>query len=122
MLCFGIDFRKIEFIFDGSKIDFSKIKTNFWKSDIFFQAWILTKSDELQKNFYNEKALEIYQLLPCNRTKPKDEQPFIKHGLMMLHTGMKTSYLELSESYFIRFAYQLRLRFLFIKSKREQCK
>ena len=30
--------------------------------------------------------------------------------------------LELSESYFIRFAYQLRLRFLFIKSKREQCK
>ena len=81
-MCFGIDFRKIESIFDGSRIDFSKIKTNFSKIVIFSKKQILTRSDELQKNFYNEKALEIYQLLPCNRTRLKDEQSFIKHGLL----------------------------------------
>ena len=82
IFCFGIDFWIIESIFDGSRIDFSKIKTNFSKIVIFSKKRILTRSDELQKNFYNEKALEIYQLLPCNQTRPKDKQPFIKHGLL----------------------------------------
>ena len=81
-ICFGIDFLEIESIFDGSTIDFSEIKTIFFENTNFGKYQILKRSDELQKNFYNEKALEIYQLLPCNWTRPKDEQPFIKHGLM----------------------------------------
>ena len=84
IFCFGIDFWIIESIFDGSRIDFSKIKTNFSKIVIFSKKRILNRSDELQKNFYNGKALEIYQLLPCNRTKLKDKQPFIKHGLVSM--------------------------------------
>ena len=82
MLCFGIDFLIIESIFDGSRIDFSKNQNKLVKDCNFSKKRILTRSDELQKNFCNEKALEIYQLLPCNRTKLKDKQPFIKHGLM----------------------------------------
>ena len=54
----------------------------------------MTRSDELQKNFYNEKALEIYQLLPCNRTKLKDKQPFIKHGLVSVLNVNKKEKLE----------------------------
>ena len=84
IFCFGIDYWIIESIFDGSRIDFSRIKTNFSKIVIFSKKRILTRSDELQKNFYNEKALEICQLLPCNRTKLKDKSPFIKHGLPYL--------------------------------------
>ena len=47
-------FWKNDIIFNGFWwfiIDFSQIKTNSWISTNFLKYWILTKSDEIKKNF-----------------------------------------------------------------------
>ena len=50
-MCFGIDILKIELIFDGSRIDFSKIKTNYEKMEII-KFW---RSQMSYKDFSNWK-------------------------------------------------------------------
>ena len=50
----GSIFWKNDIIFNGFWwfiIDFSQIKTNSWISTNFLKYWILTKSDEIKKNF-----------------------------------------------------------------------
>ena len=58
-----------------------EIKTNVGN---FRHYQILRKSDEIKKNFFNKKVSEIHKYLAGNWTRPKDEVPYIRDGLMYL--------------------------------------
>ena len=57
ILCFGIDICKLESIFDGSGIDFPKIKTKLKKMWKFWNYQILKLSDGGHKNYKRRKDL-----------------------------------------------------------------
>ena len=71
-------------VFNGSGSIF-QIKTNLGN---FRNYEILRKSEEIKRNFFNKKASDIHKYFPGNWTRPNDEVPYIRDGLM-------TSYLNL---------------------------
>ena len=62
---------------------FSEIKTNLGNSRNFRNFEILRKSDKIKENFYNKKASELRKYLAGNWTRPNDEVPTIRHGLLV---------------------------------------
>ena len=70
-ICFGIDFKKIELIFDGSWIDFFKIKTKIEKIVKILNYQILKLCEFVQENFKRRKALYMWHLVGASGTPPK---------------------------------------------------
>ena len=80
-------FGKKDFIFDGFlwfRIDFQKCKQRFRNFENSRNCWILTKSDKLQKNFFNENALELHIVHPRNWTNQKSNVTSIRDDLLLM--------------------------------------
>ena len=78
-------FRKNIFILDGFlwfRIDFQKCKQSLEILEIFRNCRILTKSDELRRNFFNKNALGLQIILPRNRTKCKSNMTSNRDDLL----------------------------------------
>ena len=57
-----------------------QIKTNLGN---FRNYEILRKSEEIKRNFFNKKASDIHKYFPGNWTRPNDEVPYIRDGLVL---------------------------------------
>ena len=78
-------FRKNIFILDGFlwfRIDFQKCKQSLEILEIFRNCGILTKSDNLGKNFFLKHASELQNVLACNSTNWKSNMTPIRDGLI----------------------------------------
>ena len=42
----------------------------------------MRKSEEIKRNFFNKKASDIHKYFPGNWTRPNDEVPYIRDGLI----------------------------------------
>ena len=65
-------------VFNGS----GSIVRNQNKSWKFRNYEILRKPDSKKRNFINKKASDIHKYFPGNWTRPNDEVPYIRDGLM----------------------------------------
>ena len=65
-------------VFNGS----GSIVRNQNKSWKFRNYEILRKSEEIKRNFFNKKASDIHKYFPGNWTRPNDEVPYIRDGLV----------------------------------------
>ena len=78
----GIDisgkWRLFSMVFNGS----GSIVRNQNKSWKFRNYEILRKSEEIKRNFFNKKASDIHKYFPGNWTRPNDEVPYIRDGLL----------------------------------------
>ena len=78
----GIDisgkWRLFSMVFNGS----GSIVRNQNKSWKFRNYEILRKSEEIKRNFFNKKASDIHKYFPGNWTRPNDEVPYIRDGLV----------------------------------------
>ena len=84
----GIDisgkWRLFSMVFNGS----GSIVRNQNKSWKFRNYEILRKSEEIKRNFFNKKASDIHKYFPGNWTRPNDEVPYIRDGLMMVGSSL----------------------------------
>ena len=114
-------FLKNIFIFDGFlwfRIDFQKCKQSLEILKIFRNCRILTKTDNLGKNFFLKHASELQNVLACNSTNWKSNMTPIRDGLTFrppvfpstpmifglcnfgLGTGAKTRFCQTCRYYF----------------------
>ena len=88
----GIDisgkWRLFSMVFNGS----GSIVRNQNKSWKFRNYEILRKSEEIKRNFFNKKASDIHKYFPGNWTRPNDEVPYIRDGLLK---GLKSMILQI---------------------------